>query len=655
MVTEIARKYGYKRIRVGSQVNDHDTGDGIKIPVITEITFRDPVQRGQETTHTIDNRNTGWRDVHYAFVGPKGSPNAKEGGIDTLVDQVPGDCALVERLEVLRFRDQTDRGQETFPELNNSPESYDPHGPPYFTQHLKTHVVKFWNDPTDQNSGTAAEVELIDELLVKDPVEQGQETHYFLQNPQDDAAANAQLLDESGNPRTDLEDLTRTDVQVGEVDPPYRFDPFQNLIHINGYYVMFLWLWSDYTYSGFDDVGLLQLGGTFPSNVVTMPGEDGWGVTNNMKVDMVGDSGNPLSDASPVNNSKNNGTDPQPVPHGPPDDISHTINACGWSNTFGFSQGNWSYPEACPLPPEGGTLDPSLRHYVTTGTTFPGKTYYSTWLFMANPTTPPADDATDAQKETYKPMAFRVRTTDMLTVVPDRYYGADLTSVNNAQVPRIHYLRGPGYPFLQLGIGGIAVMVFKGDNIELKLEDKIRPIRAKDDKGNVDTTQYGQYDNMGGFQFQTEYDNWVSSLKKVAQSVTWNVLNTYLDPPGADANDAYNHVTHDYKAGWQNNTPSEWRFEMLTLQQVVPSSPPGKPMPIVWPVNPAAFPNPIPPDHSGDPPGMTLGNNINTYWYTTIDKDNVFQMGTGQTPGDADRPFNFGDPPIGGRSAAETA
>jgi hypothetical protein len=631
MVTEINRKIAYKRIRPGSQVNDQDTGGGIKIPVITEITFKDPTDRGQEATYTIDNTYTGWRDVHYAWVGPKGSPNAKESGV-VLTDEVPGDCVLVERDNELRFKDAVDRGQQTFPALDNSPESYDPHGPPYFKQHLKTHVVKYWNDPTDQNSGTAAEVELIDELLVKDPVEKGQETHYFLQNPQDDAAANAQLLDQDGNPRADLQDITRTDVEVGEVDPPYRFDPFQNLIHVNGYYVMFVWVWSDWTYDGFSDVLIINPGGSqfLPETWSLIPGEDGYGFRSSVTLDMIGDSGEHLSDVGPVN-KKDDATQRITGQF----DISHPIFGCMPPPGFGFfNSGGWGYAPACPIG-----VDPSLQHIETSGTTYPAYVYFSTWLFLCSATTPPADDATDDQKANYKPMTFRMKTKNMKYQIEEVTYGAPFTDLSGDPVPRIHYLKQ--LPFIdEAFVFRIVAMVFKADDVDLTLDDKIHPIKKKGDTRNY---QQSPYDG----QFQNDYYDWSTTLMHAAQSTTGINFNVYDDP--GPPPDPVQQQTNYFKTGWNtlNTVPSEWRFEMRKLDNVVPDNK-DKPWPIVWPVTPAAFLNPNPPD---DPQHPEQFKYINTYYYTTIDKDGLydpFRIGQTIPVGFFTTPFKFGTPPEGG-------
>ena len=48
-------------------------GGTVDIPVITQITFKDPVDRGQETQYSIDNSAQGKRDVHVDLAPSKHS------------------------------------------------------------------------------------------------------------------------------------------------------------------------------------------------------------------------------------------------------------------------------------------------------------------------------------------------------------------------------------------------------------------------------------------------------------------------------------------------------------------------------------------------------------------------------------------------------
>ena len=141
----------------------------------------------------------------------------------------PTGLIAVERIDQWRVKDPVDRGQETFTAPDNK--TYNPSGPPFFRTHLKTHVVSYRQDPTDPDETNLISSELIDEFVIVDPVKRGQETHYFLLNPQDDDEANAQIT-------PDLPDITDT---ANGVDPPYRTDPFQNIVRLGHQPLTIIW------------------------------------------------------------------------------------------------------------------------------------------------------------------------------------------------------------------------------------------------------------------------------------------------------------------------------------------------------------------------------------------------------------------------------
>lgn len=191
-------------------------GGEVLFPIIKQITFKDPVDRGQETTYSIDNTEQSDRDTHIAFVGP--APDATEDG----TGDTPSDCIAVERIDQWRVKDAVDRGQQTHQSLDSK--TYDPDGPPFFTNHAETHVLRVKNDPDD---GYWIETEVIDKLYDKDAVGRGQQTQYELLNPigDDDGDGNMVI---TANTDDDEEDDSG-----GDVDPPWRTDPFQNIIKIN--------------------------------------------------------------------------------------------------------------------------------------------------------------------------------------------------------------------------------------------------------------------------------------------------------------------------------------------------------------------------------------------------------------------------------------
>ncbi len=193
MPTEFSRTTARKRIAIGNSFVD--------VPVITGISFVDSVDQYQESQHAVDNSAAGDRDVH----------------VDTLHGLDPTITLDVERIDTWRFIDPVDQYQETAVGFDNRTVGESP--PPYFTTHLKTHIVRYKN-PDDRN--VWVDSELIDEFSIVDPVQQYQEFVYELNNPATDDEAQA-------NPN----DPNIADSGAG-IDPPWRTDPFQNIVKISG-------------------------------------------------------------------------------------------------------------------------------------------------------------------------------------------------------------------------------------------------------------------------------------------------------------------------------------------------------------------------------------------------------------------------------------
>jgi hypothetical protein len=196
-------------------------GSTVLVPVITEISFIDPVNQAQETVYTIDNSGNADRDIHVASV--KGDGTTDETGQDTSGMQV-------ERLDLWRVLDLIEKGQETFIGFDSKTVAQPPDAPPYFTTHLKTHVVRYQNDPDD---GNFIDSELIDSFSVIDPVHQGQETQFSLPgNPAGTDDGNGHMVVTA---TADDPDITDSD---NGVDPPWRLDPFQNIVSFSGGYLL---------------------------------------------------------------------------------------------------------------------------------------------------------------------------------------------------------------------------------------------------------------------------------------------------------------------------------------------------------------------------------------------------------------------------------
>jgi hypothetical protein len=208
MPEEFGRTTARKRIKLpGGGPSDH-----VDVKVITKIAWLDALDRGQETQHSVDNSGSSNREVHVDKV----YHTDQDGNQDT------SQFLEVERIDVWKVLDALDRGQETQTRLDNV--TGGDSAPPHFSSHLKTHVVRCYQDPNNRDDNSPwVDVELIDQFAFIDQAERGQETQYSLTNPaNDDPAAQADPNDP---------DISDTD---NGVDPPWRTDPFQNIVNFSG-------------------------------------------------------------------------------------------------------------------------------------------------------------------------------------------------------------------------------------------------------------------------------------------------------------------------------------------------------------------------------------------------------------------------------------
>jgi hypothetical protein len=192
-------------------------GGSVDIPVITQITFLDVVDQGQESEFHLENGAQGKRDVRVASVPGNGAATDETGVADGL---------KVERVDVWRVLDVVEHGQETFFHPDSKTVKQPPDAPPYFVTHEKTRVVKYINTPDD---GNWIKSELIDKWKFGDVVDQGQETEYFLFNPPDNAGIKGLTLgtDSDGTPTIAVDPGLDA---IGDAVDPVRTDPFQNIV-----------------------------------------------------------------------------------------------------------------------------------------------------------------------------------------------------------------------------------------------------------------------------------------------------------------------------------------------------------------------------------------------------------------------------------------
>jgi hypothetical protein len=173
----------------------------VLVPVITKISFIDPVKQYQEYQYTVDNSSGSDRDVH----------------IDTVTSSAGSGTLDVERIDVWKVIDAIKQYQESQFKFDNVTGAHDT--PIHFTTHAKTHKVK-WGD-----SSAWVQSELIDRFSIIDPVQQYQE-HEFTLTGNPDADANGFAVTQA-----DFGDADITD--SGSIDPPWRTDPFQNIVDFN--------------------------------------------------------------------------------------------------------------------------------------------------------------------------------------------------------------------------------------------------------------------------------------------------------------------------------------------------------------------------------------------------------------------------------------
>jgi hypothetical protein len=169
----------------------------VDVKIIDEISFIDQHDNAQETTYTVDNHNDNTnRQVHVVTV-------TGSDGVST------ADVERVDVWSVLDPHDQTNAAQESqFALIGNMQE------PPV---HLVTHDFTIVNP---DNSNIWIKVQRIDQLSVvdqHDPDNAAQETIYTLNWPDDDST-NPSVVDTSDDGTS--------------INPPWRLDPFQNIIDL---------------------------------------------------------------------------------------------------------------------------------------------------------------------------------------------------------------------------------------------------------------------------------------------------------------------------------------------------------------------------------------------------------------------------------------
>ncbi len=235
MPTEYHRTRGRKTIELPN-------GDRVTVPVITKLSFIDPVRRYQETEHSFDNTETSSRRVHVDQVH---SVDVDRDGVPTEATPEAGEDSLfVERIDTWNSVDPVRRGQEVQLTLDNT--TGNDLLPPHFSNHERTHIYRYHQDPQNpDDEGTWIDSELIDEFRVVDPVRRNQEVRFALDNPTNTEFRDGDLSGQASD--ADLDITIGGDAEGTEANP-VRLDPFQNIVNYSkgGVYLLFLFEWHDF-------------------------------------------------------------------------------------------------------------------------------------------------------------------------------------------------------------------------------------------------------------------------------------------------------------------------------------------------------------------------------------------------------------------------
>jgi hypothetical protein len=184
----------------------------VDLKIIDVLSFIDPHDRYQESEYTFDNtsQNTS-RDTHTVTVT----------GIDD-----PSSTVDVERIDSFDTTDERDSFQEAITSLLNDDD------PP---KHLQTHTLKVFNATDDS---TWIKIQRVDRFSVVDPRSQYQETVFQLKwddgsSATDDGEGNVDLDNTENSTYDSGLDEPDTSSDGTEINPPWRLDPFQNIVDVS--------------------------------------------------------------------------------------------------------------------------------------------------------------------------------------------------------------------------------------------------------------------------------------------------------------------------------------------------------------------------------------------------------------------------------------
>lgn len=163
MTERAERVYKRKRIK-----NPNDETQYFDVPVIYEMKFRVMQEQAQDRWLYLNNSSTSSRDVRVQRVR-------------SITDE--DQYVMAERVKTFRIRDMVSQAQDIEYHLTNNdppPIQWDGNNSP---AHQKVHYVRYYKD-NNENSSCYGDMELIDEIIIRDGTSQAQDWHYYLRWPE---------------------------------------------------------------------------------------------------------------------------------------------------------------------------------------------------------------------------------------------------------------------------------------------------------------------------------------------------------------------------------------------------------------------------------------------------------------------------------------
>lgn len=217
MPVESDRQLARKRVYLVPDGSDHDDGSPyVDVLVTTQISFTaDGSDQYQETQYKVDNSGNSGRTVSVGTLNPVTiTGHATDEYGNSYETGTVSDASFKIKFErVLKWPIQAD-GSDLYWENENTINNKDGEDlvPPHFA-HLKTHVFRYVNP---NNSAWWIDVDVIDQIsFVGDGSTQYQEVVFTLSAPDQQADPSLPEISDSGN----------------GIDPPWRLDPFQNVVN----------------------------------------------------------------------------------------------------------------------------------------------------------------------------------------------------------------------------------------------------------------------------------------------------------------------------------------------------------------------------------------------------------------------------------------